>query len=131
MAKVFISYAPADARTVERIASAIRDMGHSVKLGRANIKIVDAGGRLAASVLELKHCDVLVTVLSPAAARSSAIIGELKLAEQTYRPIIPLIIESVKLPPEIAKPLRYLTKIDCTPDAPEGINRLRTALAKR
>lgn len=131
MAKVFLSYAPSDAGSVRQIASAIEDAGHTVKLGRASIDVVDAGGRLAASVFALNRCDVVVLALSPNGIKSSAIVDELSLAEQTHKPVIPVILESVKLPPEIAKPLRYLTKIDCTAGGSAGMAKLLGILAKR
>ena len=131
MAKVFLSYAPADAASVGQIASAIEESGHTVKFGRASIDVVDTGGRLAASVFALKRCDVVVLALSHNGIKSPAIVDELSLAEQTHKPVIPVILESVKLPPEIAKPLRYLTKIDCTAGWSAGMAKLLGALAKR
>jgi TIR domain len=102
MAKVFLSYAPSDAGSVRQIASAIEDAGHTIKLGRASIDVVDAGGRLAATVFALKNCDVVALALSPNAVKSSAIIVELMLAEQAYKPVIPVVLESIKLPSENA-----------------------------
>jgi hypothetical protein len=130
MAKVFLSYAPSDAGSVHQIASAIEGAGHTVKLGRASIDVVDAGGRLAATVFAIKNCDVAVVALSPNAVKSPAIIDELMLAEQAYKPVIPLVLESMKLPPEIAKPLRYVRKIHCTGGLPSGVKGLLRALPK-
>jgi riboflavin biosynthesis pyrimidine reductase len=70
MAKVFLSYAPSDAGSVHQIAGAIEGAGHIVKLGRASIDVVDAGGRLAATVFALKNCDVVVLTLSPKALKT-------------------------------------------------------------
>jgi len=130
MAKVFLSYAPLDAGSVHQIAGAIEGAGHIVKLGRASIDVVDAGGRLAATVFALKNCDVVVLALSPKALKTSVIIDELMLAEHAYKPVIPLILESMTLPPEIAKPLRYATKIYCADDFSGGVNGLLRTLAK-
>jgi TIR domain len=129
MAKVFLSYAPS-AGSAHQIASAIEDAGHTIKLGRASIDVVDAGGRLAATMFALKNCDVVAVALSPNAVKLSAIIDELMLAEQAYKPVIPLVLESMKLPPEIAKPLRYVRKIHCTAGLPGGVNGLPRMLAK-
>lgn len=129
MTKVFLSYAVADAASVDQIATALRDAGHVVKKGRSSIDGVDVGGRLAASVLALKHSDVVVVALSAKGVKSTAIADELTLAERTYKPIIPVILESVKLPADIAKPLRYLTKINCEADPPAGMTRLLTVVA--
>ena len=41
-----------------------------------------------------KNCDVVVVALSD----HRLIIDELMLAEQTYKPVIPLVLESVELP---------------------------------
>ena len=71
MAKVFLSYAPSDAGSAYQIASAIEGAGHTIKLGRASIDVVDAGGRLAATVFALKNCDAAVVALSPNAVKSS------------------------------------------------------------
>ena len=130
MAKVFLSFAAADASRVEQIASGLKDAGHLVKLGRSSIDVVDSGGRLAACVLALKHSDVLVLALSHNAAKSRAIADELMLAERTHRVIVPIILDAVKLPPEIGKPLRYMTKIDCTGNFSDGMAKLLAALAK-
>jgi TIR domain len=130
MAKVFLSYAPSDAGSVCQIVSAMEDAGHTVKLGRAMINVVDAGGRLAATVFALKNSDVVVLALSANAVKSAAIVDELMLAEQAYKPVIPLILESVMLPPQIAKPLRYVRKIYCTDGLSGGVNGLLKTLAK-
>jgi hypothetical protein len=130
MAKVFLSYAPSDAESVHQIAAAIEGAGHTIKLGRASIDVVDAGGRLAATVFALKNCDVVVVALSPNAVKSSAVIDELMLAEQAYKPVIPFILESIKLPSAIAKPLRYVRKIHCTEGLPGGVNGLLRMLEK-
>ena len=108
----------------------MKDAGHTVKLGRAMINVVDAGGRLAATVFALKNCDVFVLALSANAVKSPAIIDELMLAEQTCKFVIPLFLESVMLPPQIAKPLRYVRKIYCTDGLSGGVNGLLNTLAK-
>jgi hypothetical protein len=130
MAKVFLSYAPPDAESVHQIAGAIEGGGHTVKLGRASIDVVDGGGRLAATVFALKNCDVVVLALSPKGLTRSPIFDELMLAEQTYKRVIPLFLESMKLPPEIAKPLRYARKIYCSDGLSDGVNGLLKTLAK-
>ena len=109
---------------------AIEGAGHIVKPGRASIDVVDAGGRLAATVFALKNCDVVVLALSPKALKTSVIIDELMLAEHAYKPVIPLILESMTLPPEIAKPLRYASKIYFADDYLGGVNGLLRTLAK-
>lgn len=130
MAKVFLSYAPSDAGSVHQIAGALEGAGHIVKLGRASINVVDSGGRLAATVFALKNCDVVVLALSPNAVKTSVIIDELMLAERAYKPVIPLVLESMKMPPDIAKPLRYARKIYCADDFSGGVNELIRTLAK-
>ena len=85
---------------------------------------MDTGGRLAATVFALRNCDVVALALSPNAVKTSAIIDELTLAEQAYKRVIPLVLESMTLPPEIAKPLRYASKINCASDFPGGVNEL-------
>jgi hypothetical protein len=130
MAKVFLSYAPSDAGSVHQIAGAIEAAGHIVKLGRASIDVVDTGGRLAATVFALRNSDVVVLALSLNAVKTSAIIDELTLAEQAYMRVIPLVLESMTLPPEVAKPLRYASKIYCASDFSGGVNKLLRTLAK-
>ena len=130
MAKVFLSYAPSDAGSVHQIAGAIEAAGHIVKLGRASIDVVDTGGRLAATVFALRNSDVVVLALSLNAVKTSAIIDELTLAEQAYKRVIPLVLESMTLPPKVAKPLRYASKIYCASDFSGGVNELLRTLAK-
>lgn len=54
------------------------------------------------TVFALKNCVVVVVALSPNP------IDELMLAKPAYKPVIPLVLESMKLPSAIAKPLRYV-----------------------
>jgi hypothetical protein len=131
MTKVFLSYATADAASVQKIADALTLAGHIVKLGRSSIDTVDGGGRLAATVFALKHCDVVALLLSPNSVKSPAIADELTLAEQTYKSVVPVFLDSVKLPPNIARPLRYLPKIDCSESFSVGLTKLMAAVARR
>jgi predicted ATPase len=97
---LFLSYAAADRPRALAIADALEKAGVPVWIDRRGI----VGGNLwAAEIAEAIHiCSHLAVLCSASSVVSRNVRQELQLAWDYDRPILPLILEPVEFPPEIA-----------------------------
>ena len=97
---LFLSYAAADRERALAIADALEDAGVPVWIDRRGI----AGGDLwAAEIAEaIRNCSHLAVLCSATSVTSRNVRQELQLAWDYDRPILPLMLEPVQFPPEIA-----------------------------
>jgi predicted ATPase len=97
---LFLSYASTDREHVDTIASALESAGLSVWMDRSDI----AGGELWAAQIAnaIRECALLVVVCSAASVASRNVRQELQLAWDFDRPILPLMLEPIAFPPEVA-----------------------------
>jgi predicted ATPase len=97
---LFISYAAADRQRALAIADALEDVGVSVWIDRRGL----AGGDLWATEITaaIRSCRALVLVCTAASVRSRNVRQEVQLAWDHDRPILPLLLEPVQFPDEIA-----------------------------
>lgn len=99
MAQIFISYSRRDTETVDRIAEQMKDAGLDVWLDREDIK---AGNTWRVQIVQaIDTCLAFVLMLSPNSAASDNVRREIDLAQDANGPLLPLMLEPVKLPPEI------------------------------
>ena len=97
---VFLSYASADRERALDIADRLEATGVPVWIDRHSI----AGGISwsAAIVDGIKGCTALAVLCTPAAMRSRNVRQEIQLAWEFDRPALPLLLEPVEYPPEVA-----------------------------
>ena len=97
---VFLSYASVDRERAEGIARALEAAGIRVWMDRSNI----AGGEYWAAEIAgaIERCAVLAVVCTPASMHSRNVRQELQLAWDFDRSILPLMLEPLAFPPEIA-----------------------------
>lgn len=99
MGQIFISYSRRDTETVDRIASQMKEAGLDVWVDREAIK---AGNTWRVQIVQaIDTCLAFVLMLSPNSATSDNVRREIDLAQDAERPFLPLMLEPVKLPPEI------------------------------
>jgi predicted ATPase len=97
---VFLSYASVDRSRTEAIAHALEEAGIRVWMDRSDI----AGGEFWAAEIAnaIQGCALLLVVCSPGSVSSRNVRQELQLAWDFDRPILPLMLEPVAFPPEVA-----------------------------
>ncbi len=97
---VFLSYASADRERALQIADCLEAAGVPVWIDRHSI----AGGTSwsAAIVDGIKGCTALAVLCTPAAMRSRNVRQEIQLAWEFDRPALPLLLQPVEYPPEVA-----------------------------
>lgn len=104
MAKIFISYSQKDTEIVQKIATQLKKNGHSPFFAEGSIQ---PGEKFQETIFkELKEAEVIVFVLSVNSASSNWVSTEIGMAlgywQQRGKPlIIPVIIDEVKIPPQL------------------------------
>jgi predicted ATPase len=94
---VFLSYASADRERAVAIADTLEAKGVTVWIDRKSI----AGGTSwsAEIVRGIESCSALLVLCSTVSARSRNVQQEVQLAWERDRPILPLLLENVRMPP--------------------------------
>ncbi len=127
-AQVFLSYATTDRERALAVGDALEAAGVSVWIDRRAI----AGGDLwAAGIAQaIRQCAVVVVLCSQASVNSRNVRQELQLAWDFDRPILPLILEPIAFPDEIAYFLHGRQWIELL-DQPDstGVEAIASALA--
>src|SRR3954447_12879830 len=97
---VFVSYASADRERVEPIVAALEGAGVPVWLDREGIA---GGANYALAIAEaIQGCAALVLMVSAASLASRNVRQELALAWRGERSYVPLLLEPVAIPNEVA-----------------------------
>lgn len=106
--RTFISYAREDEKFVIRLATALKERGVPVWIDQLDIPAgadwdqwIDRG---------LRECGQLLIVLSPAAAESRQVRGELQTALDENKLVVPVLLKQCALP----RSLRLIQYVDCT-----------------
>ncbi|HZT42719.1 MAG TPA: tetratricopeptide repeat protein [Chthonomonadaceae bacterium] len=98
-AEIFISYARKDNRKVLPLVRHLRDAGISVWLDTSDI---DAGVQWRPEIEKgIKDCQVVLLMLSASSAASEEVGKEIVFAQKLEKPIVPLVLEPVALPPAL------------------------------
>ncbi len=122
---IFICYARKDQSFVLRLATRLQSRGASVWLDQWNIP---AGVNWNQNIdSALRDCGQFLIVLSPAAVASQQVQGELQMALDEKKPIVPVLRQACQVP----RLLRLIQHIDFTgysPDDVATLDRLVSAL---
>jgi non-specific serine/threonine protein kinase len=124
---LFVSYASADLERVERITAALERVGLRVWVDRSGIPGgASYGGEIVAAI---RDCRVLILCCSESGFSSRNVRQEIALAWKHERPIVPLLLDPVAIPDELAYWLEAAQWIEVL-DRPESewVARLRVAL---
>lgn len=93
--RLFISYAHADIRKVERLAEILERAGHEVWFDQA----IPGGDDWWQTILtNIEAADVFIFALSPPATRSEACRAEYQYALDLHKPILPVMLAEAELP---------------------------------
>jgi hypothetical protein len=128
-ASVFLSYARADAEKVDKIVTTLKAAGHRVWIDRSGI---DGGQDWRTAIVgAIDSAEIFVIALSTTSIISKMVIRELSYADETHKPIIPILLHNVKLPPTMTLQLSGLQRIDCSQDLSAGAQELVATMRKR
>lgn len=99
---IFVSYARRDQAKVQHLVAKIRQLGYEAWADES----LRGGQRWWDEILEqIRHCDALLVVVSPASLQSHACTLERQYATMLGRPLLPVLVEPVPhniLPAELA-----------------------------
>jgi len=110
MGQIFISYSRRDTEIVDQIAAKLEQAGLDVWIDRQAIK---AGNTWRVQIVQaIDTCLAFVLMLSPNSAASDNVRREIDLAQDIDDPFLPLMLEPVKIPPEIRYQLAGQQLID-------------------
>jgi TIR domain len=91
----FISYSHTDRKYVHKLTSRLRDAGipvwsdHAVEVGEQFDELIQR---------QIDNCSVLLVVLTPESAASKWVLREVKYADQSDVPILPLLLKPCDIP---------------------------------
>ncbi len=98
-AQVFISYASRDRERVMPLADRLQAAGASVWIDQRGI---DPASLWFQEIVEaIDRCTILLLIASPASFASDNVVKELALAAARKKPILPLFLEPVAVPPTV------------------------------
>lgn len=125
--KIFISYAHKDEELVYPLAKQLADLGFHVWIDTQNLQ----GGNLWRQEIvdEITSCDAFLLCLSSHAIKSSDVRRELDLASDQQKLILPLLLESVKIPTAMQYQLAGIQWIQIRDNLDDAIKRILIALA--
>ncbi|MBE0669634.1 MAG: TIR domain-containing protein [Anaerolineales bacterium] len=110
MNEFFFSYSRQDLKIVDQFVEALAKEGINVWLDREDIKV---GNSWRVQIVEaIDTCQAFVLMLSPNSAASKNVHKEVILAQDSARPTYVVMLEAVRLPPEIRYPLAGLQFIN-------------------
>ncbi len=122
--RLLVSYDESDVDIAERILVRLTNIGHTVVVGRSTT--TDRwGGRLLDAMWS---ADALIFVVSSAAANSDRIHREVHLAGAEHTTVVPVRIDDVVLPADLAYYERQVSSVDFRRDPGAGLAELQRRL---
>jgi limonene-1,2-epoxide hydrolase len=110
MSQTFVSYSRRDVETVDKFVHAMSQSGMDIWIDREDIK---AGNSWRVQIVEaIDSCDAFVLMLSSNSAASVNVHKEVILAADSGRTIFLVMLEPVKIPPDIRYQLAGLQFVD-------------------
>lgn len=126
--QVFMCYAREDEAFVLKLASILKTRGIPVWLDQWDIP---AGANWNASIDNaLYGCEHFLIVLSPTSVRSNEVSGELLLALEKKKHIVPILYQACRIPRQLL-PIQHADFTSCSPDDIGALNRVFEALGMR
>jgi len=108
--RVFISHASEDQRLARSVAATLRRQGWDVWLDESDIR---GGGSWAASIQQaLRSCSVVVLLVTADSVAKEWVLDEIAGARNLRVPIIPAVLEHVRLPDELQLMLQRTQFVD-------------------
>ena len=108
--RVFISHASEDQRLARSVAAILRRQGWDVWLDESDIR---GGGSWAASIQQaLRSCSVVVLLVTADSVAKEWVLDEIAGARNLRVPIIPAVLEQVRLPDELQLMLQRTQFVD-------------------
>src|SRR5262249_34867804 len=122
---IFISYARKDKDFVLRLATQLKSRGAPVWLDQWNIP---AGAHWNQSIdSALRDCGQFMIILSPTAVASQQVQGELQMALDEKKPIVPVLRQACHVP-RLLRLIQHIDFTGCSPDDEMTLNQLASAL---
>jgi len=126
MSHVFLSYSRADSALVDELGALLEREGYRVWIDRQ--KIIAGSQWRPELVKAIRECSIFILMLSPDSVRSRDVAKELTLAEEGKKPIVPVEIGTVEIPPHLQYHLAGTQRIKMTQDAGAFISTLLGAM---
>ncbi len=112
MADIFISYSRQDSEQANQLSELLTSAGLSVWIDRSGIEAATSwSGEITKAITE---CKVFVVMLSPASVASMNVRKEVSLAGERQKKILPLDLEAVGLPDDLAYHLAGIQRAPMT-----------------
>lgn len=122
MGYLYISYSRQNNETAQRLVASLQQRGYTVWIDSADLS---PGAQWAEQIASaIAEAEVFITLLSPATVVNRTVHNEIRLAESSRRPIIPVLIEPSAIPASLIN--RQV--VDGSGDWDAFINKLANAI---
>src|SRR5690349_20956006 len=112
MADIFISYSSKDRAQAEQLTELLASAGLSVWIDKSGIDVATSWSKEIVDAID--GCKALVVLLSPSSIESGNVAKEIALAAERKKKILPLDLEPVTIPNELAYHLAGLQRAPMT-----------------
>lgn len=130
MGYIFVSYSHKDKAAISRLVDTIKASGYVVWFDH-DTEAIPGGSLWREEIVgAIEKADTFLLALSPQSVESDEVRKELDVAEETKRPIVPIVVQTTTIPQKMAYQLAGRQQIDLTVNWDEGVNRLLYALRK-
>jgi hypothetical protein len=128
LSQIFISYSRHQGREVLLLARKLEEAGHLVWL---DTSAIEGGAKWQEEIVRgIEKADVFVIVISPQSIESGNVERELGLAYVRSKPIVPVMLHRVVVPPRLQYALASLEFIDLSEEGVDtGSDRVLNAIA--
>lgn len=122
---VFICYANADSEFVLKLAKNLKVRGVPIWLDKLDISPKEDWDQAIDQAIN--DCSDFLIVLSPTSVKSKEVRGELRLALNGDKPILPILYRSCQIPRQLLR-IQYVDFTSCGPDDAIALERIVKAL---
>lgn len=122
MGYLYISYSRSNTDVARRLVTDLENRGYTTWVDTDDLKTGDLW--TAQIDTAIQDAEVFITLLSPATAANRTVQREIQLAEQSHKPIIPVLVEAASIPASLAN----YQMVDATGDWPTFIENLIRAI---
>jgi len=126
MKLVFLSYSRDDMRLVEKVRGELADANVAIWIDREAIRGGDYWRRTIVEAIE--KSDIFIIFLSQSSIQSDNCRRELELASEKNKSILPVVLDTIKVPASFEYPLAGLHQIDLSKNFSSGLRDLLAAV---
>lgn len=125
---IFVSYARADFKSIQPVLTVLREHGFVLWIDEEGIEGASFWRKEIVEAIE--DCSVIIFFATEASCKSDAVFKELALANEDNKPILPVLLNTIKLPSDIRYQVAGIQNINLYPDWDRGVRNIIASLSR-